>query len=96
MDGVQVPVRNPFALRECLEVALEVTWPDVGRDQAACLRALVKAIPVKIGSAELALGPGERNALLACAAHFRRSRTWYWLRADLCEALSEVEQQLKR
>lgn len=96
MDGTRVPIRNPFALRECLEVALEVTWPDVAQEQAACLRSLVREIPVRVGAAQVSLGPGEREALLACAAHFRRSRTFYWLRADLCEALADLEHQLKR
>lgn len=96
VDVATVPVRNPFALRECLEVALEVTWPDVGREQAECLRCLVGAIPCKVAAAELPVGPSERDALLACAAHFRRSRTWYWLRPDLCEALTDLEHQLQR
>lgn len=96
VDGALVPVRNPFALRECLEVALEVTWPDVGQDQLACLRTLVRAIPAKIGAAHLCVGPGEREALLACVAFFRRSRTFYWLRSDLSDALSDLECQLQR
>lgn len=96
VDAATVPVRNPFALRECLEVALEVTWPDMGPDQRDCLRTLVRAIPCKVAAAALPIGRCEREALLACAAHFRGSRTWYWLRSDLSEALSDLAEQLHR
>lgn len=75
---------------------MEVTWPDVGPDQASCLRGLVRSIPTRVGAAELPVGPCEREALLICAAHFRRSRTWYWLRSDLSDALCDLEYQLKR
>ncbi|MDF2629236.1 MAG: hypothetical protein K0R39_3067 [Symbiobacteriaceae bacterium] len=96
MDAAQVSVRNPFAFRECLEVALEVTWPDVAQEQADALRTLLRAIPCKVAAAQLPMGPCERQALLACGAHFRRSRTWYWLRSDLSEAWTDMEHQLQR
>ena len=95
MDVISVPVRNPFALRECLEVALEVTWPDLGTEQVGCLRSLVRGIPCTVTAAELPVGPCEREALLACATHFRRSRTWYWLRSDLGDALTDLARQLQ-
>ena len=96
VDMSLVPVRNPFALRESLEVALEVTWPDVGETQVSCLRALVRVIPAGVGAACLPVGACESEALLACVAHFRRSRTYYWLRSDLSDALADLEHQLRR
>lgn len=95
MDVISVVMRNPFALRECLEVALEVTWPDLGTEQVACLRSLVRGIPCTVAAVELSVGPCEREVLLACATHFRRSRTCYWLRSDLGDALTDLAQQLQ-
>jgi hypothetical protein len=94
MENRPVPVRNAFTLREGLEVALEVTWPDLGPEQGEALRALTRNLPVQVAAVEVTFRPQDEEAFLACMGRFKGSRTWYWLRSDLSEALTEAEQHL--
>jgi TPP-dependent trihydroxycyclohexane-1,2-dione (THcHDO) dehydratase len=96
MESLSVRVRNPFALREALQVALEVTWPDLPSEQVASLRSFTRVIPAQVGPAALSVGGDVQVGVLSCAGHFRQSRTWYWLREDLCQAFTELEKDLAK
>lgn len=88
-------VQNPFALRESLQVALEVAWSDMPADELFGLRRFTREIPSCVSPTALKVGTMDRDGLLTCTAHFRQSRTWFWLREDLCEALCELERELR-
>lgn len=96
MESLSVRVRNPFALRESLQIALEVSWPDLDPDRVGSLRTFVSVIPALIQPTALEVAPGVREGLLSAVAYFRRSRTYHWLREDLCQALRDLEQGLKQ
>lgn len=96
MEPLVMKIKNPFALLSSLQVALEVAWPDMSPEQLKHLRRFTETIPTQIGPAPLAVCAAERESLLACASCFRRSRTWYWLREDLSEAVVELERELCR
>ena len=87
-------VRNPFALREALQIVLEVTWPDLPPDQVDAIRAQVGALPTRIHAARWTLSPAAREALRSSLARFNQSRASYWLREDLSEALQDLKTQL--
>lgn len=88
-------VQNPFALRESLQVALEVAWPDMPPDEVYGLRSFTCEIPARVSPIALQVGTADRDGLLTCTGHFRQSRTWFWLREDLCDALCELERELR-
>lgn len=94
MESLSVRVKNPFALRESLQVALEVSWADLPAEQVSDLKRFIGAVPAHVEATAVSVSPAERIGLKACAAYFRQSRTWYWLREDLSEALAELEREL--
>lgn len=95
MERLSVRIRNPFALKESLQVALEVAWPDMAPDRVATLRRFLRGVPSVVQPTALAIEPGTREGILCCAAYFRQSRAWYWLREDLCQAIMDLERELK-
>ncbi|MDB4898077.1 MAG: hypothetical protein JWN15_4339 [Firmicutes bacterium] len=94
MESLSIRIRNPFALREALQVALEVAWPDLPPEEVACLRQFTKLVPAQVGPAAIAVAADVQRSLHACSGHLRQSRTWYWMREDLCQAFNELEKDL--
>ncbi len=95
MESLSVRVRNPFALKESLQVALEVAWPDLPPDRVCHVRAFLGQVPTLIHPVTLQVGRLERLALLACSRYFLQSRTAYWLREDFITAIRELERELQ-
>lgn len=95
MEGLSVRVRNPFALRESLQIALEVAWPDLPPEGVTSLRTFLGRLPTRIQPVAVPVASEDRQALLACAAHFRQSRTSHWLREDFGHAMAELERELQ-
>lgn len=95
MENLTVSVRNPYALREALTVALEVAWPDLAPEVPPGIRTCIAYIPAVIIPQEMHMDTGHRDAFLACISYFRRSRTYHWLREDFCDALRDLEKCLR-
>ncbi len=72
MEQLSVRVRNPSALRESLQVALEVVWPDLSPEHASCVRRFAKSVPAQVAPASVAVSSREREGLLTCAAYFKQ------------------------
>lgn len=94
MESLSIRIRNPFALREALQVALEVAWPDLPPEQVTCLKQFARHVPAQVGPAAVAVDAAVQRSLLSCSGHVRQSRTWYWMREDLCQAFNEFEKDL--
>lgn len=95
-EALTVQIKNPFALREALLVALEVSWPDLPAEQASNVKALIGTVPCQNRAMEIHLHPIRQAALLACAGYFRNTKTCQWLREDLRAALVELMTPLQK
>lgn len=95
LESLSVRVRNPFALRESLQIALEVAWPDLPPGAVCVIKSFLEKIPTRIQPIALPIDGGARQTILACSAHFRQSRTAHWLREDFVQALRDLERELQ-
>lgn len=95
MNRCSISVQNPFALRESLQIVLEVVWPDLPPKAVPRLRSFVHRLPISILPADIPIAEEEIEGLLLCSSLFRQSRTARWLPGDLVQVMSEFERALE-
>lgn len=96
MNETEVHVQNPFALRESLQIVLEVVWTDLPPRWVPRLRSFVHLLPDSTLPQPIAVGEEEREGLSRCLVLFHQSRTSHWLRNDLSRAVADLEVALAK
>jgi hypothetical protein len=82
-------IKNPSNLKDTLTVALEVSCKDQYRE----LRKFAQSIPYTVEYMQLDVSNEIKGMLKECIRNFKKTRTYFWLREDLKNVISDVEFQ---
>jgi hypothetical protein len=82
-------IKNPSSLKDSLTVALEVSC----KDQYSELREFAQSIPYTVEYMSLDVSNEIKDVLKECISNFKKTKTYFWLREDLKNVLSDVELQ---
>jgi hypothetical protein len=89
-------MKNPFALRESLKIAVEVSYPLLVPTPHKSLNSIINRIPNILNESSIQLSKSEMNLLRTCLERFRNTNTFRWVRPDFIEAVIDAEKQLKK
>lgn len=85
-------LNDPISFKESMLVSLEILC----EKKYPQLKDYIKSIPSAVGRISLEPSPEIAESLKNCIAHFKQTKTYFWLREDFKNSIYDIEIQLNK